>query len=86
MRYVTCVILASLGFAAITSGQQQSSKTSQEQIIDLEKSFAAAIKTQDTVETKKFQADTYFLAYTVQGMPIQVVPRQAWLSLLQSPC
>ena len=83
MRYFICLILASLGFATITSGQQQSSNTSQQQIIDLEKSFAAAIKTQDTVETKKFQADTYFLAYTVQGMPIQIVPRQAWLTLLK---
>ena len=51
-------MLMLLGFATITSGQQKTSKTSQEQIIDLEKSFAAAIKTQDTVETKKFQTDT----------------------------
>ena len=83
MRYFISFMLASLGFATITSAQQQSSKTPQEQIIDLEKSFAAAIKTQDTVETKKFQEDTYFLAYTVQGMPIQIVPRQAWLTLLK---
>ena len=83
MRYFISLMLVSLGFTTITSGQKQSSKTPQEQIIDLEKSFAAAIKTQDTVETKKFQTDTYFLAYTVQGMPIQIVPRQAWLTLLK---
>jgi ketosteroid isomerase-like protein len=83
MRYFISLVLASLGFATITSGQTGSTKTPQEQIIDLEKSFAAAIKTQDTVETKKFQADTYFLAYTVQGMPIQIVPRQAWLTMLK---
>ncbi len=46
--------------------------------MDLEKSFARAIKSQDTMQTKHFQADTYFLAYTVQGMPIQ-----AWLNLLK---
>jgi len=83
MRYLITLMLALLGFATITSGQKQSSKTPQEQIIDLEKSFAAAIKTQDTVETKKFQTDTYFLAYTVLGMPIQIVPRQSWLTLLK---
>ena len=84
MRYFISLMLASMGFATITSGQQQSSNTSQQQIIDLEKSFAAAIKTQDTMETKKFQADTYFLAYAVQGMPaIQIVPKQSWLNLLK---
>ena len=83
MKYIICLMLASIGFATITSAQQLSSKTPQEQIIDLEKLFAAAIKSQDTVETKKLQADTYFLAYTVTGMPIQMVPRQAWLSLLK---
>jgi ketosteroid isomerase-like protein len=83
MRYFISMMLVSLGFATITSGQKLSSKTPQEQIIDLEKSFAAAIKTQDTVETKKFQADNYFLAYTVQGMPIQIVPKQAWLTMLK---
>jgi len=83
MKYFISLVLASLGFATIISVQAQSSKTPQEQIIDLEQSFAAAIKTQDTVQTKKFQMDTYFLAYTVQGMPIQIVPRQAWLTLLK---
>ena len=83
MRHFISLLLALIGLAAITNGQQQSSKTLQEQIIDLEKSFAAAIKTQDTMETKKFQADTYFLAYTVQGMPIQIVPKQGWLTLLK---
>ena len=76
-------MLALIGLATITNAQQQSSKTPQEEIIDLEKSFAAAIKTQDTLETKMFQADNYFLAYTVQGMPIQIVPKQSWLTLLK---
>ena len=83
MRYFISLMLSLIGLATITKGQQQSSKTPQEQIIDLEKSFAAAIKTQDTMETKMFQADTYFLAYTVQGMPIQIVPKQDWLTLLK---
>jgi ketosteroid isomerase-like protein len=84
MKYFIKLMMASLGFATIANGQQQSSKTPEEQIIDLEKSFAAAIKAQDTIQTKKFQADSYFLAYAVQGMPpIQIVPKQSWLNLLK---
>jgi ketosteroid isomerase-like protein len=83
MRYFISLITVLMGLATITSGQQKTSKTAQDQIIDLEKSFDAAIKTQDTTETKKFQMETYFLAYTVQGMPIQIVPRQAWLNVLK---
>lgn len=84
MRHLISLTLALITLATITNGQQQSSKTPQEQIIDLEKSFATAIKTQDILKTKMFQADTYFLAYAVQGMPsIQIVPRQAWLTLLK---
>jgi ketosteroid isomerase-like protein len=83
MRYIITLMLVLPAFATITNGQQKTFNTVQEQIIDLERSFAASIKTQDTTETKKFQTDTYFLAYTVQGMPIQIVPRQAWLGLLK---
>ena len=83
MKYLITFILSLSAFATITNAQKHSSKTPQEQIIDLEKSFAAAIKTQDTLETKKFQASTYFLAYTVQGMPIQIMPKQSWLILLK---
>ena len=41
MRHFISLILALIGLATITNGQQQSFKTPQEQIIDLEKSFAA---------------------------------------------
>lgn len=84
MKHLITLLLATTALATIANGQHQSSKTPQEEIIDLEKSFAAAIKTQDTLQTKKFQADTYFLAYTVQGMPtIQIVPKQGWLAMLK---
>ena len=63
--------------------QQQSSKTPQDEIIDLEKSFASAIKSQDTIQTKKFLSGTYFLAIGVQGMPLQIVSRDRWLLGLQ---
>jgi ketosteroid isomerase-like protein len=83
MRNFISLLLTSIALSTITNGQNLSSKTPLEEIIDLEKSFAAAIKTQDTLQTKMFQADNYFLAYTVQGMPIQIVPKQSWLTLLK---
>jgi ketosteroid isomerase-like protein len=73
----------SIVLATIANGQNQSSKTSEDEIINLEKSFAEAIKNQDTLQTKMFQSDTYFLAYTVQDMPIQIVSKQSWLTLLK---
>ena len=83
MKQFICVFLAFSGTATIMHAQQLSSKTPEEQIIDLERSFAAAIKTRDTMQTKVFQASTYFLAFTMEGSPIQVMPRQAWLNLLK---
>lgn len=80
---LSSLILALLGSVTLIHAQQQTGKHTQEKIIQLEKSFAVAIKTQDTLQTKKFQADSYFLAFTVQGMPIQIMPRQAWLNLLK---
>ena len=79
---ITLLAIATL-LATITSAQIQSFKTPQEQVIEAEKLFAAAIKTQDTLQTKKFQTDTYFLAYTVEGMPIQIVPKQMWQTVLK---
>jgi len=84
MKHLIVLLLATTALATITKAQRPSSKTTQEEIIDLEKSFASAIKTQDTLQTKIFQADTYFLAYAVQGgMSIQIVPKQSWLALLK---
>ena len=83
MRLFISMVMTLLGTSTIINGQQQASKTTQEQITELERSFALSIQTRDTTATKKFQADTYFLAYTVYGMPIQVVPRQSWLNLLK---
>ena len=84
MKHFINLTLSLIILPVITYGQQQSSKTAQQQIIDLEKSFAASIMTQDTLQTKMFLADTYFLAYAVQGMPnIQIVPRQTWLTILK---
>ena len=63
----------------MTTAQLPGIKTAQEEIIHLENSFATAIKNQDVEQTKILQADTYFLAIGVQGMPLQIIPREKWL-------
>ena len=63
----------------MTTAQLPGFKTAQEEIIDLENSFATAIMNQDVEQTKKLQADTYFLAIGVQGMPLQIILREKWL-------
>jgi ketosteroid isomerase-like protein len=83
MKFLITLLIATNVLTTTIVAQQQSLKTPQEEIIDLEKSFAAAIKTQDTLQAKKFQSDTYFLAVGVQGMPLQITPRERWLSNLK---
>ena len=63
----------------MTTAQLPGFKTAQEEIIDLENSFATAIMNQDVEQIKKLQADTYFLAIGVQGMPLQIILREKWL-------
>lgn len=83
IRLFTIGIIFPFFFASLSLAQQQSSKTPQDEIIELEKAFALAIKSQDTTRAKQFQTETYFLAIGVQGMPIQVVPRSSWLATLK---
>lgn len=83
MKYLIMLLLAAKALTTMAVAQQQSLKTPQEEIIDLEKSFAVAIKTQDTLQTKRFLFDGYFLAIGVQGMPLQIVSRERWLSGLK---
>ena len=79
MKHLVTLLFATTIITTMTSAQQQSFKTPQEEIIYLEKSFATAIKSQDTVQTKKFLSDSYFLAIGVQGTPLQIIPRERWL-------
>lgn len=53
------------------------------EIIALEHAFAKAIQSRDTILTKAFQDESYYLAFTVDSMPVQIVPRQSWLNVLE---
>jgi hypothetical protein len=79
MKHVTNLLLLTTTITTMALAQQPSSKTLQQEIIALEKSFALAIQTRDTLQTKRFLSDSYFLAIGVQGMPLQIIPREQWL-------
>jgi ketosteroid isomerase-like protein len=54
-----------------------------QQVLDREAEWAAAIKRQDSVAAAQYLADDYVLAIAVEGQPLQLVPRAAWLSALK---
>lgn len=49
------------------------------QISALERQWAAAFQSKDIFALQNLMADGYALIIGVQGMPLQVVPRNAWL-------
>ena len=76
------LILLSILIADTIVAQQPIAKTTQEEIIELEKSFADLIMIRDTVQIKNLQSETYFLAVGAQGKPLQIIPRNRWLKNL----
>jgi ketosteroid isomerase-like protein len=52
------------------------------QIADLERQWAAAFQRKDVVALQHLMADGYSLVIAVESMPLQVVPRDAWLESL----
>lgn len=78
-------LLVTIFFAIVLSADMnaQSGMSISDKIIENEKAFALAIQSRDTMQTKKYQHSSYFLAYTTKEKPIQILPRQAWLNLLK---
>jgi ketosteroid isomerase-like protein len=51
-------------------------------IADAERRWAAAFQAKDIAALQRLMADGYSLVIAVEGMPLQVVPRNAWLESL----
>ena len=84
MKHFIIILLAILIAENTIVAQQPKVKTAQEEIIELEKSFAELVKSRDTIQIKKLQSETYFLAVGIQGKPLQPVPRNRWLKNLKN--
>lgn len=51
-------------------------------ISNLERQWAAAFQRKDVAALQKMMADGYSLVIAVESLPLQVVPRNAWLEAL----
>lgn len=51
-------------------------------ISNLERQWAAAFQRKDVAALQRMMADGYSLVIAVQSLPLQVVPRNAWLEAL----
>ncbi len=60
------------------------STNAEQEIVELEKQWNAAIQRQDVSQMDRFLADSYFLAIGVQALPLQIVPRAHWLETLHA--
>ena len=83
MKTRLLILVSAILVTVSTSAQQQNLKAAEEEIIALEKAFAAAIKERDSLKAQSFQLNSYFLAVGIQGMPIHVVQRNRWLENLK---
>lgn len=54
------------------------------QVSALERQWTTAFQQKDIVALEELMADGYQLVIAVQGMPLQVVPRDAWLKSLEA--
>ncbi len=72
------VVVTQSGFVALAS----SPASTENQIIALEKEWAAAIQAKDVPAMSHFLADGYFLGAGVQGGTIMTMPREGWLKNL----
>lgn len=52
-------------------------------ISNLERQWAAAFQRKDMAALQDMMAESYSLVIAVEGMPLQVVPRDAWLAALE---
>jgi ketosteroid isomerase-like protein len=55
----------------------------EKEIVELETQWASAIQKQDELQMSNFLSDNYFLAIAIQGMPLKIVPKVAWLENLK---
>ena len=62
---------------------QDSIKNVEQEIIELEKQWATAVQNQDSAQMNRFLSESYFLAKSAQGQPLQITSREAWLENLR---
>ncbi len=84
-----CATLFLLGFVSLpllaqtAVSKAKPSTPVEQEIIELERQWAAVIKSQDISAASRLLSEDYFLAIGVQGAPLQIFPRKVWLETLK---
>ena len=84
--FMTTLSLAAAGCVLLAQPASQkpaATQSTEQQIIEMERHWAAAIQRQDVASMGGFLSDDYFLAIGVQGQDLKIVPRAAWLDNLK---
>lgn len=76
-------LLASFMLAIGARSAAAAPSATEEQILALEKQWAASIQRQDVAAMPQFLSDGYFLGIGVAGVGFRIVPRAAWLETLK---
>ena len=83
MKASTLAAAAAFSFVAGAAAAETPPAGTEEQIVSLEKQWAAAIQRQDVPAMTQFLSEQYSLVIGVQGEALKVVPRAAWLDTLK---
>jgi ketosteroid isomerase-like protein len=54
------------------------------EVVEMERQWAAAFQRKDIAGLQRLMADGYALIIAVEGLPLQIVPRDAWLESLDA--
>lgn len=84
MKQFIIILFASFISANPVFAQESKLKAAEEEIIELEKTFADLIKSRDMEKVQKLQSENYFLAVAVQGNPLVIIPKNEWLKTLKN--
>jgi len=69
---------------APATSEVKQTMAAEQQILELEKQWAGAIRRQDTGAMINFLGDGYFLAIGAQGEKLKIIPKTAWLETLKA--
>ena len=84
MKRITTALVLMAAASMLSAESPPPTPAAESQIVELERQWAAAIQRQDAAAMTGFLADEYFLAIGVQGGPLKIVPRAAWLDNLKN--
>lgn len=81
--FASLILIVLTCSTVLAQSNRPDTKTTEQEIIAMEKKWGDTIQRRDVAQMDQFLADTYFLAIGVQGQKLQIVPRSVWLATLK---